>query len=262
MVLRSSNGYLASPDPDVINVGVFHVAGFDWPQGVRKGDVMVILRYVAKEFARTVEKPRKGWCWTYAFRPNVNNPDQLSDHSSATAFDVNAPAHPNGKSGTFSAAKVRAIRKILAFCEGTVKWGGDYRFTKDEMHFGISDVTTRQDVARVADKIRRLQRQQSTVSKVVEAVQTATKRKPRALAHDGVVALANFQRGKTNKDVLEVQRILNRWYPRLDLREDGHYGRATALAVLHARRHMGLRGDITKPRTRRRILRKLRFTVI
>lgn len=258
----SSNGYLASPDREAVNAKTFRVARVEFPAGVRGGDVHVILRYVARELARTVEKPRSGWCWGYAYRPNRNNPSQLSDHSSATAIDYNAPAHPNGKAGTFSADQVRQIRRILDFCESTVKWGGDYHNIKDEMHFGISDATTPADVARVARKIRQLQRAKTTAIKITEAVQTVAKRKPKAYPNDGVVALVMVRRGQSNADVLEVQRVLNRWYPNLDLLEDGVYGVKTAIAIVRARRSMGIRGDVTKPRVRRKILRQLGFKVI
>ena len=258
----SSNGYLASPDRDRVNAVDFRVAKVEFPAGVRAGDVRVILHHVARELSRRVEKPVKGWCWGYAYRPNRNNPTQLSDHSSATAIDYNAPRHPNGAVGTFSGKQVETIKDILDFCEGTVKWGGEYRFTKDEMHFGISDVTTPHDIKRVANKIRAHNKAKTQAAKVKEAVQVKIRRKPKAYPHDGVVALVLVRRGHKNGDILEVQRVLNAWYPNLDLLEDGVYGPKTAIAFVRARRYMGIKGDTTKPRVRKKILRRLGFKVI
>src|SRR5690606_39638530 len=44
------------------------------------------------------------------------------------------------------------IRKILAEVDGTVRWGGDFSGTKDEMHFEI--VGTGAQVAQVARRIK------------------------------------------------------------------------------------------------------------
>jgi hypothetical protein len=256
--MQSSNGYPASPHPDAIGVRPFVVRGVVFPSGVKAGDVATILKYVFTYLDANVEKIHSGWCWGYYFKPNVNNPTQLSDHSSASAGDYNAPAHPNGKRGTFSTAQLVQIRKLLSFLEGTVKWGGDYHYTKDEMHWGISDETTAAAVRRVAEKIRRGETQhiKSPVSRLL------TTKRAKAMSHDGLVSLRLVQRGKTNFDVLEVQRVLNQWYPHFDLLEDGEYGASTAIALVRARRSLGLRGDVTKDRTKRKVLRKLGFKVI
>lgn len=136
--MRSQNGWTASDSPSAIGVKAFVIADVSFPGGVRSGDVARVLGYVARQFHARVEPLHPGWCWGYSYRPNRNDPDSLSNHSSGTAIDINAPAHPNGKAGTFSTGQVRAIRAILAACDGVVRWGGDYRTTKDEMHFEIN----------------------------------------------------------------------------------------------------------------------------
>ncbi|MFY1620030.1 M15 family metallopeptidase [Micromonospora sp. WMMD736] len=125
----------------------------DFPQGVLAGDVETVLMYVAAEFHRTVEPLKDGECWGYFYK-NIEGSKELSNHASGTAIDLNAPAHPMGRANTFSAAKVAAIRKILAFCEGVVRWGGDYSGRKDDMHFEINKGAS--EVARIARKIRGL----------------------------------------------------------------------------------------------------------
>jgi peptidoglycan hydrolase-like protein with peptidoglycan-binding domain len=148
--VNSQNGWPANRDPKVIGVVLFGVAGVTFPQGVKDGDVKTVLGYVAHQFHNTVEPLHAGWCWGYDYRP-IDGYTTLSNHSSGTAIDINAPDHPMGKSGTFNAEQVAAIGKILAFCGGVVRWGGNYSGRKDEMHFEI--VGTPQAVARLAVKI-------------------------------------------------------------------------------------------------------------
>jgi hypothetical protein len=96
-----------------------------------------VLGYVLGQLHARVEPVHPGWCWGYEYRANVNNPRVLSCHASATAGDYNAPAHPNGASGTFSPAQVVGIRAILREVDGSIHWGGDFSGRKDEMHFEV-----------------------------------------------------------------------------------------------------------------------------
>jgi hypothetical protein len=61
---------------------------------------------------------------------------KLSNHSSGTAIDLNAPKHALGKVGTFPPEKVPMIRALAK--KYGLTWGGDYRNRKDEMHFEVS----------------------------------------------------------------------------------------------------------------------------
>lgn len=147
MLLRSQNGFSAN-DRSCI-------ASYQLPGGsvaLRKGDVSVVLLWVANRFHETVEPLRWPGIWGYAERLIRGSSTTLSNHASGTAIDLNAPAHPLGRRGTYPPLDVRAIRAILAFCEGVVRWGGDYTARADEMHFEI--VGSVLDVKRVADKIR------------------------------------------------------------------------------------------------------------
>lgn len=118
---------------------------------IRKGDVATVLVYVAKRFHSEVEKLVYPGNWGYAERP-IRGSSTISNHASGTAIDLNAPRHPLGKQGTFSKSQVRKIRKILNDCGGVVRWGGDYRNRKDEMHFEINAGSAR--VREVARAIR------------------------------------------------------------------------------------------------------------
>lgn len=137
---ESYNGWPASPDKNEIGV----VSNGVFPGGVKAGDVSTVLGYVMRQLDARVEPVVDGWCWGYTYKANVNNPSQLSCHASGTAGDWNAPSHPNGSSGTFTAAQVGTIYAILDEVQGAVSWLQGY----DEMHFEICvDAAT---LARVA----------------------------------------------------------------------------------------------------------------
>lgn len=137
-MLRSQNGWEAHADRDEIGVEPLVVLGVSFPGGVRAGAVATILGYVAEQMHRRVEPMVVGWCWGYAYREIVGS-TIYSNHASGTAIDYNAPNHGRGARGTFTAAQVREIRKILAEVGNVVRWGGDYSGSSvDEMHFEIN----------------------------------------------------------------------------------------------------------------------------
>lgn len=147
MTARSQNGYSAN-DRSVI-------ASYQLPGGrvaLRAGDVSVVLLWVANQFHQHVEPLVWPGVWGYAERTIRGSDTVLSNHASGTAIDLNAPRHPLGVRGTFTGNQVQAIRRILDYCEGAVRWGGDYTGRADEMHFEINAGSTA--VRRIADKIR------------------------------------------------------------------------------------------------------------
>lgn len=148
----SQNGWPASPD---LPLRALRVGGAEFVPGVLDhNDVATVLGYVAREFHQRVESLVAGWCWGFNYRPNRNDPNALSNHSSATAIDCNAPRHPNGvpASETFTPVQIAIVHQILAEVDHVVRWGGDYRTTPDAMHFEINADAAA--VARVADKLR------------------------------------------------------------------------------------------------------------
>lgn len=142
------------------------VAGVTFPNGVLKGDVATVLHYVARRFHAEVEPLRAGWCWGWFVKIIVGS-TSISNHASGTAVDFNAPAHPLGAAGTFSTAKQAAIHRIIADCDGVVRWGGDYSGRKDEMHFEINKGAAA--VKALATRIRQ-QEDDMTPAEVKEAV--------------------------------------------------------------------------------------------
>lgn len=128
------------------------LAPLAWVTGrVVPGDVHEVFDYLCRRFHAEVEPIIVGHSWGYAYRAIRGQSSGYSNHASATAIDLNAPAHPLGVGGTFSAAQVARIRSILADLDGAVRWGGDYSGRADEMHFEIN--TDRDGLARVVRKI-------------------------------------------------------------------------------------------------------------
>lgn len=129
----SQNGYRAN-DRSLI-------ASYKVPGGklaLRKGDVATVLVYAITRLHSEVEPLKWPGNWGYAERTIRGSSTTLSNHASGTCFDMNAPRHPLGKRGTFSKSQVRKIKKILADCDGVIRWGGNYNGRKDEMHFEIN----------------------------------------------------------------------------------------------------------------------------
>lgn len=133
----SQNGWTASSSPSAIGITGLTVAGHAFPAGVRGGQVHTILGYVARRFHAEVEALVTPGCWGYNYRV-ISGSTSFSNHASGTAIDCNAPRHPLGASGTFTSAQRTKIRSILTYCNGVVRWGGDYSGRKDEMHFEIN----------------------------------------------------------------------------------------------------------------------------
>ena len=110
-----------------------------WVTGrVRGGDVHAIFDHFCQWFHREIEPITKGHSWGWAYRPIRGRTTGLSNHASGTAIDLNAPKHPLGARGTFTAAQAAKIRAKMREYGGAIRWGGDYSGRKDEMHFEIN----------------------------------------------------------------------------------------------------------------------------
>jgi hypothetical protein len=105
-------------------------------------NVADVFSYLVINYHRRVDdvtEPHPMDDWGYNYRPNVNDPSELSNHSSGTAIDLDATEHPNGVAvkKTFTSYQIGVIHEILRELEGVVRWGGDYTHTIDGMHFEI-----------------------------------------------------------------------------------------------------------------------------
>lgn len=153
MAVFSYNGWAASSTPSKIGIVHFEpIPGYDFPGGIKDGDVKVVFTYLVQQLHERVEPITHyppGDEWGYAFRDNVNNPGQLSCHASGTAIDYNATEHPNRVAYTWTREQAREINEIVNDeLDGVIKWLEGY----DEMHFEIRG--TPAQVRTVANKIR------------------------------------------------------------------------------------------------------------
>lgn len=131
----SQNGWPASPNPGKIGVTSWQVPGTSVNLQLA-GRAAKVLLYVAAQFNKRVERLTPSICGGYNYRV-IAGSHTISNHGSGTAIDLNWSRHPQGRHGTFSAAQVSQIRRILAECKGVVRWGGDYSGRPDEMHFEV-----------------------------------------------------------------------------------------------------------------------------
>ncbi|MEV6876246.1 M15 family metallopeptidase [Amycolatopsis sp. NPDC051128] len=128
----SQNGYSAPITPVSRELPGGKVA-------LRAGPTGDLLAWVGRQFHALVEPLIWPGCWGYAYR-DIRGATQLSNHSSGTALDLNAPAHPldTNPAANFRPAQIATIRAIVARTEGCVRWGGDYVGRRDPMHFEIN----------------------------------------------------------------------------------------------------------------------------
>lgn len=140
---KSQNGY---PALATRYTGAFprlrkwKIPGTDRHLILRDGSTGFLLVHLAMWFDKNVEDVDAGiWDeWGYAYRPVRGYSSSLSNHASGTAMDLNATQHVLGKSDTFTPAeKARITRRVNKHFNRCIRWGGQYRGRKDEMHFEI-----------------------------------------------------------------------------------------------------------------------------
>lgn len=108
---------------------------------LHKGHLGFILTHFALWFHEVIEPLNVGvWDeWGYAWRDIIGGSTDISNHASGTAVDLNATLHPLGQRGTFKMAwQYVKIRLRLLWFRNVVRWGGDYVYRADEMHFEIN----------------------------------------------------------------------------------------------------------------------------
>lgn len=127
--------------------------GVTFPNGILRGDVATIARWQIARYQATVEPLIKGSCWGWLVK-EIKGSDEISNHASATAWDINARKYPLGAEpyDVMSPAKIAACRAIIRAAGGVLRWGGDYTGRKDVMHWEV--VGTPAEATAFARKIR------------------------------------------------------------------------------------------------------------
>lgn len=216
--LRSQNGYRVASTAKAIGARVFAVPGHSNVKVVLQADVAPLLLEMMRWWFTNVEAPVVPGCWGYAYRPIRGQTTGFSNHASATAVDINAPKHPQGKRGTVPASK-RAAINAKASSLG-LRWGANYVAPSlvDEMHFEINVPW-------------------GTAMTLVRKLQAPAK--PATSTPSGTL-----RQGSTGAAVKALQVRLNRDYPAYShLATDGVYGSATTAVVREFQKRAGLPQD-------------------
>lgn len=131
----SQNGWPASKDPEEIQIISKRVPGSGIKLRVARPVAPLLIAF-ARDFHKEVERINEGQLddWGYAYR-DIRGATTLSNHASGTAIDLNATQHPLGAENTFTDEQMRTIRRLCR--KYGLRWGGDYRNRKDEMHFEV-----------------------------------------------------------------------------------------------------------------------------
>lgn len=233
--MPSINGFTCGSSARAIGVKSYKVPGTQVSLPVRS-EVAPLLIGFAAEFHVTVEPLVRGWNWGYAYR-NVRGASNPSFHAAGVAIDLNAPRHPLGRRGTFTprqAAQIRALCKKYG-----LRWGGDYRVRKDEMHVEVI-LPRAQALARV-----QALRGGGGASRTRPPVRPpATSGYPARLARH-VTGSRVLRVGMKGTDVWDVQNALRTIMGPV-LVKDGDYGPATARVVkrYQAIRKIGIDGKV------------------
>jgi hypothetical protein len=158
---KSQNGWTVI---DSDQCAQFVVNGVHFPNGVRRGDVEVVLRWVAVQFHNRVDRLVPGWCWGYNKKKITGGDGSTwSNHASGTAIDVNAPDLPQGQAPrrSMTQAEIDQCHAIERESGGVVRWGGDFS-NPDPMHWEI--VGNAAAVTAFARKIQQAQQEEDDMT--------------------------------------------------------------------------------------------------
>jgi len=136
--LSSSNGWPASKIRNEIGIESFPVPGTKIKLTCAKSVAPLRVGFAA-EFHQLIEPIDEGGLddWGYCFRMVRGSSDNLSNHSSGTAIDLNAIKHKLGSFGTFAPEKVPMLKALAK--KYSLTWGGSDNWRrKDEMHFEVA----------------------------------------------------------------------------------------------------------------------------
>lgn len=144
----SQNGYSVITDRD--DTKVHYIEGVYVP--LRDDDTGYVLADFLRRYEKKVEPLGRTETFGWNYR-KIAGSDKFSNHASGTAVDANSAQHAYGREDTFTSKELKDLRDVLDIYDGVIRWGGDYRYTKDEMHFEIDKPYA--DVKLVARRLRR-----------------------------------------------------------------------------------------------------------
>jgi hypothetical protein len=134
----SQNGWPASPNAAAIGVYTYtlNLGGKTFKVGLQEAAAPAFLSLI-KWFHENIEPIKLLGGFNYREIRGQEGTGSVSNHGSGTAIDINWDDHPLAAVHTFTTAQEEAIRKKSS--ELGLRWGGDYRNRKDEMHFEVAN---------------------------------------------------------------------------------------------------------------------------
>jgi len=135
--MLSANGWPASKDQAEIGIKSYEVPGTNLKLRCAEKVAPLLINFTG-DFHHLIEPIDEGTLddWGYCFRKVRGSDSIVSNHSSGTAIDLNALSHSLGKVNTFDASKVPMLNALCV--KYGIRWGGNYKGRKDEMHFEIN----------------------------------------------------------------------------------------------------------------------------
>lgn len=131
----SQNGWQVILDEDLLRT--WSIPRSERVFKLRRGPAGFVLAFVASWFNDKIQEVDLGfddWGWSPR---RIAGSEEWSNHASATALDLNADKHPYGREDTFTKVQAGRIQAKLEDWGDVIKWGGNYVYTKDEMHWEI-----------------------------------------------------------------------------------------------------------------------------
>lgn len=139
---------------------------------VLAGDVWLVFRWLVEQYSVRVEPIKASDSWGHNKRKIRGGSNAWSNHSSATAIDLNSSKHPFLASGTMTRKQAAACRQIVAESGGVLKWLEGH----DEMHWEIRPGVTPAQVKAFARTIT--EKESATMAELSDAFKERILRNP------------------------------------------------------------------------------------
>lgn len=132
----SQNGWPASNSPSDIGIVTLSLKLRNGTKTVQvSSKVADVFREIIEWWDENIEPVETLGGYNYREIRGYEGSGTLSNHASGTAIDINASKHGLGKTGTVTTTQAAMITAKAATLG--LRWGGDYRNRKDEMHFEV-----------------------------------------------------------------------------------------------------------------------------
>ena len=137
---KSQNGWPASRNASAIDIVTVPLAFKRSPNAEQKSIRVTrkaadALEEIALWWEKHIEPIETIYGYNYREIRGTEGSGTISNHGSGTAIDINAEKHPLGAVDTIPTYKKAAV--IAKATSLGLRWGGEYKNRKDEMHFEV-----------------------------------------------------------------------------------------------------------------------------